>query len=208
MLNKKEITSILVVTLILGVLVSLLKSINFFVYTLFLVLLVILINILAKKVYSFYLDSEVEVRLWEVKRYSVLPGNYFKKPVPAGLLFPIILAVLTLGNLVWMASLVFEVKPKVYRAAKRFGLYTFSEMTEHHIALIAASGILLNLFFAIIGYMINLPEFAKLNIYYAAYNMIPLSDLDGNKIFFGSFILWSFLAAVTLIALGYAIFLI
>ncbi|MBL7059296.1 hypothetical protein ISS08_02490, partial [Candidatus Pacearchaeota archaeon] len=101
-----------------------------------------------------------------------------------------------------------DVKAKVYRAAKRHGLYSFSEMTEYHLGLIAASGIFINLILAIIGYVIGFPLFAKLNIYYALFNMIPISDLDGNKIFFGSLVLWSFLAALTLIGLGYALFLI
>ena len=77
--------------------------------------------------------------------------------------------------------------------------------------LIAASGIFANLFFAIIGYLVGGPFFtlfSLLNIWMAFFNIIPISDLDGNKIFFGSLILWSFLAALTIIGLGYAIFLV
>jgi Zn-dependent protease len=51
-------------------------------------------------------------------------------------------------------------------------------------------------------------EFSRLSIYFAFFNMIPISDLDGNKIFFGSLILWSFLAALVLIGLGYVFFLV
>src|SRR3989339_631242 len=107
---------------------------------------------------------------------------------------------ITLGKLKWMASLVFEVKAKTYRAAKRYGVYSFSEMTEYHIALIAASGI--------IGNLIGFPDFSRINIYYAFFNLFPISDLDGNKIFFGSLILWSFITSITLIALGFAILLV
>ena len=81
-------------------------------------------------------------------------------------------------------------------------------MTEYHIGVIAGWGILANLFFALIGYLIGFTEFARLNIYFAFFNIIPLSNLDGNKIFFGSFIFWSFLAILTIIGLGYAFFLI
>ena len=62
--------------------------------------------------------------------------------------------------------------------------------------------------FAVLGYLVGFTEFARLNIFLAFFSMIPISDLDGNKIFFGSQIMWSFLAAITLIGLGYAFFLI
>ena len=201
MLNKKEVIIIIVISLILAFTISLIESLKIFSYTLFTIFLIIIINTLAKKVMSFYLDSEIEIGLWEIKRYGFKAYKYFKKPFPAGAFLPIITTAFSFGYLVWMASLIFEVKPKIYRAAKRHGLYSFSEITEYHIGLIAAAGILANLGFAIIGYLINFPEFVGLNIYYAAFNMIPISDLDGNKIFFGSKLLWSFLASIVLIAL-------
>jgi len=107
-----------------------------------------------------------------------------------------------------MASLVFDVKPRVYRSAKRFGLYTFSEVTEYHLGLIAASGIVINLILAIVGYFVGFPLFARLNMYYAFFNILPISELDGNKIFFGSKIMWSFLASLVLIGMLFAIFIV
>lgn len=208
MLNKKEITSILIIALILGFTISLIRSMEIFLHALLTVFLVIMINIFAKKITAYYLDSEIETKIWEIKRYGTKPHRAFKKPFPAGAFFPIIITGLSAGYLTWMASLVFDVKPKTYRAAKRHGIYKFSEMTEFHIGLIAAAGIFLNLLFAIIGYLIGYPLFARLNIYYAAFNIVPISDLDGCKIFFGNLTLWSFLAAITLVALGYAFLLI
>jgi len=104
--------------------------------------------------------------------------------------------------------MVFDVKPKVYRAAKRHGLYSYSEMTEAHIGLIAAAGVLTNLFLAVISYFLGFETFSRINIYFAFFNMLPISDLDGNKIFFGNLVLWSFLAVLAIIGLGYAIFLV
>jgi len=157
---------------------------------------------------AFYLESEIEIKLWEMKRWGYKKHHQFKKTVPVGVIFPILLTVLTYGFTTWFATLTFDVKKKIYKAARRWGLYTFSEITEYHTGLIAAWGILANLLFAIIGYLIGLPEFARLNIYVAVFGLIPFSDLDGNKIFFGSLVLWSFLATISLIALGYAIWLI
>lgn len=107
-----------------------------------------------------------------------------------------------------MASLVFDVKPRVYRSAKRFGLYTFSDVTEYHLGLIAASGIALNLILAVVGYFLGFALFARLNIYFAFFNILPIADLDGSKILFGSKILWSFLASLVLIGMLFAILIV
>ena len=207
MLNKKEIIAIGLITLVLAFTISLIKSLEVFLYTLLTVFLVIIINILAKKIAGFYLGTDIEVKMWEIKRYGFKTHRHFKRPFPAGAFFPIIVTFLSFGYLIWMASLIFDVKPNLYRKAKRHGLYTFSEMTEEHIGLTASIGVLTNLVFAIIGYLAGFPDFARLNIYYAFFNMLPLSNLDGNKIFFGSLVLWSFLASLVLIGLGYAFFL-
>ena len=202
MFSIKEISLIILITIILAFALSFPEPIKTL-YLLVPMFFVIITNILSKKVSSFYLDSEIEIKLWEIKRYGFKPDSHFKRPFPAGAFIPIITSILSFGYFIWLTGLVFEVKAKIYRAAKRFGLYSFSEMTEYHIGLIAAAGVLTNLFLAGIGYLINLDEFAKLNIYYAFFNLIPLSNLDGNKIFFGSIVLWSFLVALALIGLGY-----
>jgi len=210
MLNKKEIISIAAVSLILAFTISLLETLEVFLYVLISIFLILFINISAKKITSFNLDSEIEIKLWEIKRYGFSAHKKLRRPFPAGAFFPIIskIFLFPFNSFVWMASLVFDVKAKVHRAAKRHGLYSFSEMTEYHIGLIAAAGILSNLVFSVLGYLIGFPEFARLNIYFAIFNMIPLSNLDGNKIFFGSLVLWSFIASIVLIATGYAILLI
>ncbi len=210
MITKKEITAILVATIIIAFSINLISSVTSFLYTLLAVFVLILVNLIAKKITSFNLDSEIETSLWEIKRYGVKAHHRFKKPFPLGAFLPILskLILFPINSFVWMASLVFDVKAKTYRSAKRHGLYKFSEMTEDHIGYIAAAGIGANLALAIIGYLIGFPLFAKLNIYYAFFNMIPISNLDGNKIFFGNLVLWVFLAVITLIGLGYALFLV
>ena len=208
MLSKKEIVIILVVTIILAFAVSLVASLKLFLYSLLSIFLILIINTTAKKITGYYLESEVEIKLWEVQRYWFNPSSAFKKPIPAGVFLPIVLSLVFLGDIKWLASLVFDVKAKVYRAAKRHGLYSFSEMTEYHLGLIAASGIAINLVSAVLGYFLGFPLFARLSIYYAFFNILPISELDGNKIFFGSLIMWSFLAAIVLIGMLFAIFII
>ncbi|MCK5624553.1 hypothetical protein KAI04_01805 [Candidatus Pacearchaeota archaeon] len=210
MLTKKEIIAILVSTIIIAFSINLMTSISSFLSTLLAIFAVILVNLIAKKITGFNFDVEIETTLWEIKRYGFKAHHRLKKALPVGAFLPILskLILFPINNFVWMASLVFDVKAKTYRAAKRHGLYKFSEMTEDHLGYIAAAGIGTNLAFGIIGYLIGFPLFAKLNIYYAFFNMIPISNLDGNKIFFGNIILWIFLAIITLIGLGYALLLV
>ncbi len=168
---------------------------------------------LVKKIVAYFLESEIEVEIWRFKRWGYKGGQHFQKGFPAGAFFPLIskIFLFPLNGCVWMASLVFDVKAKVYHAAKRHGIYSFSEMTEEHVGLIAAAGIFINLLLAFIFYFVGGNFgilFAKMNIWYAFFNMIPISNLDGNKIFFGNLVLWSFLAIITLIGFGYSLFLI
>ena len=206
MLGKKEIGILLLVTIILALTISFLRM-GIFAGILLAVFLILALNIAAKKIAAFYLESEVEIKLWQLERYGFKRHEYFKNPLQIGIFLPIIVSIVSFGNLFWMASMVFDVKPEIYRASKRHGLYSFSEMTEAHIGLIAAAGVLINLVAAVIAYFLGFPLFARLSIYYAFFSMLPLSDLDGNKIFFGNIVLWSFLSTLVLIGLGYAFFL-
>lgn len=208
MINRKEITAIIVMTIVFAFSISLLQSWDYFYYASIAIFVVMVANLLAKKITSFYLESEIEARLWETHRYGFAPHRHLKKGFPIGAVLPPLTSALSFSYFIWMASLVFDVKPKVHRAVKRHGLYSYSEMTEWHIALIAASGILLNLVLSVAGYLAGFTIFAKLSLFYAFFNMIPLSDLDGNKIFLGSIVLYTFLAVLTLIGLGYAFLLI
>ncbi|MFW6233424.1 MAG: hypothetical protein ACOC3Z_02055 [Nanoarchaeota archaeon] len=210
MINKNEIIKIITISIILGFCLGIIKNLehNFLIKSIIIVFLALSINIIAKKITSFYLDSEIEIKIWEIKRFGWRKNYYFKKPIPAGVFIPLITSVLTIGNIVWLSSLVYETKPKIYKAAKRHNLYKFSEMSEYHIGSIAAIGVVANLVFAVIGYLIGFEYFSSINIYMAFFNMIPISDLDGNKILFGSPLLWSFLGAITLIFVGYALLLV
>jgi len=208
MFNKKEIGVIGIILIVLVIAIGNVSTYQTFLYSLLTIFLVIAINLIAKKITSFYYESEIEIKLWSIKKYGYRAHEHFKHAFPSGILFPFIFSAISLGFIQWLACLVFDVKAKTSRAAKRHGLYSFSEMTEYHIALIAASGIFLNLVFAVLGYLFNYPLFSALNINYAFFNLLPFSDLDGNKIFSGSIVLWSFLAVLTLIAISYALFLI
>jgi hypothetical protein len=206
MFKKEEITGILIATIILAFTISLLQSWNLFLYTFIAVFLIIMINILGKKIAAYYLDLDIESKIWEFKRYGIRAHWKLEKPFPIGAFIPIFLKVFSFGYLNWMSCLAFKVKPEVYRTARRHGVFAFTHATEFHTALIAAAGITANLIFSVIGYMINQPQFAAMNIYLAFNNCLPLSELDGNKLFFGSRSLWYALIIITGIALLFAVY--
>lgn len=208
MLNKKEIFSIISITLVLSVILSVkVNDLNefkqIFFPTMGIVLLVLLINIIAKKVTAYFFDSTIEVSTWEWKRYGYKPTQTFKSNIPFGFFMPLILKFLSMGFINWMACLTFDVKGTIYRARKNWGLYQYSEVTEEEVGWIAFAGIVANLLFALLGYLIDAPTFAKINLIYAFCNVIPLSNLDGAKIFFGKKSLWitiAILASIGLVA--------
>ena len=184
MINKKEIISILLVILILSFLLNLLESWKTFLTILLSVFIIIGSNIFIKKILAHYFDSEIEIKLWEVKRFGFKKGQHFKKPFPAGAFFPIISKILffPFKNFIWMASLVFDVKPKTHKAAKRHGLYSFSEVTESQIGFIAAAGITINLILAIIGYFLGFVSLMQgidyLQLVLGVYSRVNLDALD------------------------------
>lgn len=207
MFKGKEIAEIILVWIFLVFAISLFK-LEEVVSTAVFVIIILAASILAEKLAAYYFEAEIETKVWRARRFGLKPWMYLKKPIPLGILLPLFFSLFSLGYFVWMAALEFDVKPAKHRAAKRHGFYSYHEMTEWHIGCIASFGIFASLILAIIAYLAGYPELSRLSVYFACFNMLPISNLDGNKIFFGSRILWTTLAVICLIFLGYAIFLI
>src|SRR6056297_1496114 len=172
MFKKQEISAIAISTLIIAFASTLIKTWNLFASALIAVFLVLMVNVLTKKISGFYLESIVDIKLWEIRRWGIRPWQQFKNFFPIGAFLPLIskFFLFPLNGLVWTASLVFNVRPSVHRAVRRHGAYTFSEMTESHTGVIAAWGIIANLFFALLGYILNFPLFTQFNLWYAFFN--------------------------------------
>ncbi|MCR4327342.1 MAG: hypothetical protein NUV46_02055 [Nanoarchaeota archaeon] len=201
MLTTKEFLSILIVSLVLGIVVSLVESINIFLITSLFVFVVIIVNVSAKKVFSYYLDTEINIKIWELKQFWVKRHTHFRSPVMMGIFVPLVVKFISVGLVNWMACLTFDTSGKVYRAAKRHGIYSFSEVTEEEMGWIAGAGIIANLLFAVIAYMIGQETLAKISITYAFFNIIPAFDWDGAKVFFGNIPFWAFLAVLSSLAM-------
>lgn len=168
---------------------------------------VVVVPVLVRKGFAYSLDAGVTHRIWQFYRFGVRPAQHFKREYPAGIIVPLFFAILGfLANysIMVFTFLTYEARALKYRAAKRFGHYSYTEMTDWHTALIGASAIVSLLIISLIGYFANFEVLAKLAAYYAFWNMIPFSDLDGTHIFFGNKVLWFVLGAVTLIFAVYA----
>jgi len=203
-----EITQIIVVIIVLAFSVSLAKlSLQTFLISALFFVIIFSVNIIAKKLMASYLQAGVETKIWQVQRYFWYERSHFRYPIPAGVILPFVISLLSLGSFPWLAATQSEITVTKSRVAKRHGLYRFTEMTEFQIGLIPMMGILACLILAIIAYLIGQSELGKLAIFFASFNMIPLGNLDGTKIFFGSVIWWFIFAALCVIGLGYAVFL-
>lgn len=159
-------------------------------------LIVLLVNILAKKLAAFKLGCEVEIEPWTLHRYGWRKSDYLRYGFPAWLLWPIIVVWLSLGRVWWLVVSRFE----VFATRRRVGR-KYAELNEWDVALIAASGIAANLIAATISLGLGYEKFAFISLWFVFFNMLPFPAYDGGKIFFGARLFWVFMFASSLIIL-------
>jgi len=167
-------------------------------------LVIIVANILTKKAVGYYFETTVKTRFWSLYYFWFRKDSHFKKPVPM-IWLPLVISLVSKGWAWWLGVLEFDIEAKTSRVSRKHGLYRFTEVTEWHMAWIATWGIIANLALAIIGYFLGFEFFTKLSIYYATWSMVPISGLDGSKIFFGSKGMWVIMAIITLLFLWWGI---
>lgn len=218
MLTLKELLAIILMVIILAFSNSFLKfSLFSFLNSVVFFAIILLFYVGAKKLAASYYESEEETKIWSFQRYGMYERSYLKTPVPIGIILPFILSILSLGYIKWFAVTESEVKPTSSRAVRRHDYYSYSEMTEWHLGVISSAGILSMFILSFLAYLINQQELAKLCVYFATFNLIPLGKLDGMKIFFAGTgttprglrlpILWTILIILDIVALFYVMVL-
>ena len=213
MLNERELLHIILVTVVLVFAVTfkefIISGVDYlYLGTIFVfILFIILINLLAKKYVAYKYEANLETQIWNWQRFGFKRHRYFKNPIPAGIIIPAIITVLTMGKFLFLASLESKIEGTSARASKSHGRFRFTEMTDSHIGFISGAGIIANLILAVIAYLIDLGQLAELSIYYAVYSLIPFGNLDGMKILMGNKNYWFALVILTLIFLSYVLFL-
>jgi hypothetical protein len=203
------ITAIITLTIIIGFTSIINLNFSFLGLSILFSLIIIIGSILGKKLMASKLDADIEHQIWRFQRYGVAPKSHLKKSIPAGIIFPLFLTIISLGTLKLMTLLTFRTKAMKRRSARRHGQFSYTEITDFHNALVGSAGIIIVLFISLISYFIpGFSELAKFSAFYAFFNLIPFSDLDGSQIFFGSRVLWASLAVITLIFTAYALLLV
>ena len=213
-MKNKELQQIIIAIIVLGFVSGFLELIKRELKPFFVIMgfsaIIIVINIFAKKIVASRLDADVEHEIWKMDRFWFNPSDYIKKGVMAGVIIPFFVTVVSLGSIKLMTIMTYETHALKRRAARRFGPYSYTEMTDWHNAIVGAVGIISVLLIAFISYW--LPgdvwiTIGKMSIFYAFFNLIPFSKLDGSQIYFGSRVLWSVLGVITLIFMTYAMLL-
>ncbi len=205
-MKSLELRDIILAVIVLSIVAGFKSFLNLDSQTIILVIfysiIIIALSIFSKKVAAYLLDSDIEHEMWSITHFGFGKSSRFKNPLPAGIILPLIFSIITLGVSKFSAILTYETRALKYRSSKRFGFYSYTEMTDFHNGLIGAAGIFSLIILTLITYFIpgNLEYLAKISIYYAFWNLLPISKLDGAQIFFGSRVLWSVLFTITSIA--------
>jgi len=170
--------------------------------------IIIIVTVVGRKIAANLLDSDVEHKVWMFSRYGYRPNWHLETSIPAGIILPLFLSFFSLGIIKFPTILQYETKALKVRAARRFGFYSYTEMTEWHNALIGAAGIISVLLLSFLSYFPGLEGLSKICAFYAISNILPIAKLDGTQILAGSKILYITLLIVTLIFFAYALLLV
>ena len=215
-LSKKEITWIIIIIIISSFMSFMpiipTKDLLKIITNLMIFSIIILTNIYSKKIISKYYSIRIEHKIWEFNRYWFYKASHLKKPFPIGLVIPFFTALLSIGYLKPFLFFQFEaenitsrriLKSRGQRKAERKDY-----INEEDLAYTSAAGFYALLLLAIIGSSINWIfgldfglELAKYSIYYGIWNLLPVSNLDGTKLFLGAFLGWIFILMLYLISL-------
>lgn len=175
---------------------------------------VICTNVIAKKIAARYYQAEAEIKILEFQRWGYYARSHFKSPKPLGLILPFLLvfASAPYGFIKMLTFFQTNITPSLRRAAKkRGGMNRYFEVTDWHSGWIVSIGIIATLCLSLLPYIFGKNELliniAKYGVYYSIWNIIPIGQLDGTKIFFVSPKFWLFMAFWVLLSIFLVILL-
>ncbi len=191
-MEKREIVSAIIAIMLCGVVLSFnkgeLDSLLLF-YSLIVSAIIILLSLASKIIVAKNLGLGMTAEIWKFQRYGIIAKQKFKKPFPIGLLAALILALITNGTLKFLAFLQFNFTALPVRVVKKYGSKRFSGIMEWDGALMVFYSTLPLLLLAVISSFFDIGIFSMISKYsliYAISNLIPLGQLDGTKLYFGS----------------------
>lgn len=172
--------------------------------------IIIVSGISIKKIIAPHYAIKIEHKTLELYRIGFYEKSHFKKPFPVGLVFPFFLSIFSIGYLKPFTFFQFDsenmpekriLKQHGQRRAQRKEV-----ITEEDLGYTSASGFYILLLIALIGFLIKpyFPVFGadltKYSIYFGLWNLLPFSQLDGTKLFFGTTLTWFFITIIYFIS--------
>ena len=199
--NKREVSWIILAILILGFIIEFSMDYTLTIKGFIYATVIIMTSVLIKNLAADYFYVVIEHKIWEFKQWWWTEASRFKKAIPIGLILPFFVSFVSIGTIKIMTLLQFDGKPSKKRLLKKRGHVKKSEVNEADFAFISAWASWGLILLAIIATLIKQPELAKYSIFYGFWNLLPLGQLDGAKLFFGSFINWILLLIAFVISL-------
>jgi Zn-dependent protease len=168
--------------------------------------LILSVNLISKKIAASKFSIKIKYKIWEFERYSLHEHSHLKKPFPIGLVFPVLLSFLSMGVMRVFLFLQFDAENIAKkRILKKRGINQRTEINESDLAFASFWGFFSLIILAIIGSFSVIEPFfpflSKYAVFYGIWNLLPISELDGSKLFFGSMILWILTAIMYAVAL-------
>lgn len=205
MLDKKEIIYASIAIVLMTIILSFVnynllveKMPLYFIFS----AVIILLSIFSKKITARIIDVGIKIKSWEWKRYGIYARSEFKKSIPLGIILPLLLSFL-FSYRYFFGLLQFKSTALSSKVVKKYGKDRFSGLMEWDDALIVFYSIIPLLALALIVRFINITpiiELSRITMFYILWNLIPISQLDGTKLFFGSRPLFVFTWILALIA--------
>ncbi len=200
MFTKKEITWALIVMIIFAFIIGF--SSEFSPISFIISFLVISVSLTSKKIAAKYFFVDIEHQIWKFQRYGFMKRAYFKKPFPMGIVLPFLMTVLSLGLIRPLTFFELKCKASKMRILRSRGtIHRTLEVKESDLGWICAYGFWGLWLLAFTASYLQIDILAQYAVYYGVWNLLPISNLDGTKIFFGSFFNWALLSIVYLVSL-------
>ncbi len=205
--SKREIVLIIVFVIVGGLMsfIPKIPSLERVVRSFFIFVIIILTNFSVKKIISSYYAIKIEHNVLELERYGFKESKKFKKPVKIGFI-TILISIISFGYIKPFTFFQFDYEnipeKRILKASGSRRAVRKEQINEEDLANTSASGFYALIFIAVIGLLIKpfFPEFgvelAKYSIYYGIWNMLPIGQLDGAKLFFGTKIIWYFILMI------------
>ncbi|MEM2821985.1 MAG: hypothetical protein QXE64_00095 [Candidatus Pacearchaeota archaeon] len=186
----------LVLAIALGTLLFALFDIQKYFYFLIPVAAFVLVSYFAKFLAARHFGFKIRTRLTSLQRFWFSDQYKSPFPIPVWLILPLLIAFLSYGTIKLMTFMGTLYKPEPKRLFRKFELDEF-DMAKINISSIIACAFLVFLFHAF-----SLYDFAAVGAWFIVSNLIPLGSLDGSRIFYASWLTWTFLFVFCIIALA------